>query len=89
MERPKYWKQCGIKAAIGTQMLSEICPDCQGTGLAVDPAHDPDCICQGTGERPVMDCMDGSYDGTEDCSCRAPIARPNVVERVYLGGKVA
>lgn len=85
VERPKYWHQSGVSAVIGTQKLSELCTDCNGSGLAVDPAHDPDCRqCHGTGERGVMDCMDGSYDGTEPCRCKKP-ARSNVIEAAFLG----
>lgn len=51
----------------------ELCPRCEGTGLAIDPERDPDCWqCKGTGERGVMSSIDGGYDGTEPCCCTRP-----------------
>lgn len=49
-----------------------LCDDCGGTGLAVDPAHDPDChLCRGTGVRNAY--AAGEWE-TEDCQCSAPVA---------------
>lgn len=73
VKHPKLWKQCGVTATIGTRTATEICPNCAGSGLAVDPARDPNCgQCHGRGWRGVVDCMDGSYDGTEPCPCERP-----------------
>ena len=85
-ERRK-WHQDGTWCYMGslTTGISHVCDDCHGTGLALDPAHDPSCNqCHGTGERGVIDCMDGSYDGTEPCTCSAPV-HMNVVEAAFLG----
>jgi DnaJ-class molecular chaperone len=55
-----------------TTGISYVCNNCQGSGLALDPRHDPACTqCHGTRDRPVMDCMNGSYDGSEPCTCHA------------------
>ena len=49
----------------------EPCEDCDATGLAVDPARNPDCYwCHGRGERNAWD-MD-EYT-VEQCDCEAPV----------------
>lgn len=72
VERPKRWYQSGTSAVIGTHRVNELCDDCQGTGLAVDPAHDPDCgMCSGRGER---NAWDSSGDWVPElCQCEAPV----------------
>lgn len=83
VEAPKYWKQSGVRAAIGTQWVSEMCPDCDGTGLAVDPARNPDCHqCDGRGQRNAF-ASSGEWE-TEDCTCTNP-ARRNAIENDILG----
>ena len=63
--------------------ISEVCSECQGTGLALDPARDPDCPqCHGRGERNAW-ASSGEWE-TEPCSCTKP-ARFNVVEAAFLG----
>lgn len=69
---PRKYKQHGVTVTLGnlTQSETVFCPTCEGSGRGVDPDHDPGCgQCQGTGWRGVMNCMDGSYDGTEPCLC--------------------
>lgn len=68
VERPKRWYQSGTSAVIGTHRVNELCPDCNGTGLAVDPARDPDCSwCHGTGETHAY-CSSGDWV-PEVCGC--------------------
>lgn len=51
--------------------ISEICPDCEGTGLAIDPARDPECtMCNGRGERNAWD-SSGEWE-VEQCDCENP-----------------
>lgn len=72
VERPKRWYQSGISAVIGTHRVNELCPDCHGSGLQVDPSRDPNCSwCKGTGEMVVSDgtgCVDFDL-----CQCEAPV----------------
>lgn len=73
VERPKRWYQSGTSAVVGTHKVNEPCEDCQATGLAVDPARDPDCgMCHGRGERNAWD-MD-EYT-VEQCDCENPSLR--------------
>lgn len=52
--------------------ISEMCTDCYGSGIQIDPAHDPDCgQCSGTGQRNAWD-SSGDYE-TENCLCVAPV----------------
>lgn len=52
---------------------TEQCATCNGSGIGLDPAHDPDCRqCGGMGERNAWDCS-GEYV-SEDCQCHAPAA---------------
>src|SRR5699024_11044004 len=72
VERPKRWYQSGTSAVIGTHKVNEPCEDCDATGLALDPARNPDCtMCRGRGEYGVMDSF-GHYDGAEQCQCEHP-----------------
>lgn len=84
VERPKRWYQSGTSAVIGTHRVNELCDDCQGTGLGLDPAHNPDCTqCHGRGEMTVGD-GSGGVD-FDVCPCTNP-AQPNIVEAIYLRG---
>lgn len=80
VERPKRWYQSGTSAVIGTHRVNELCTDCNGSGMAPDPAANPDCTwCHGTGEMTVSDgtgCVDFDV-----CGCVKPA---NPVERAYL-----
>lgn len=78
----KKWYQSGTWCYLGnaTQTVTELCTDCNGSGLAPDPAANPDCTwCHGTGEMTVSDgtgCVD-----TDVCVCKPA----NPVERAYIG----
>ena len=82
-QEPRKWYQNGTWCYLGnaTVGISSPCDDCHGSGLAIDPARNPDCSwCHGTGERNAWDADEYTV---EQCDCENP-ARQNIVEALYL-----